>query len=216
MKAAKKLNINVAEVKICEAENLKYLLIERYDRQIKNDMVKRIHQEDFCQALGILSINKYQADGGPNIKDCFDLLDITKVPAINRNMLIKMFIFNFLIGNNDAHAKNFSLLYIEKKPVLAPAYDIVCTQVYPELTKKMAMKIGSFYDKNFVTKVDFEKMCNEINYSYKSFSKEFINIATVLPNIIKEESSVFNKKEKEFVNKIINIVEQNSQVAQYL
>ena len=216
MKAAKKLNINVAEVNICEAENLKYLLIKRYDRQIKNDMVKRIHQEDFCQALGVLSINKYQADGGPNIKDCFDLLDITKVPAISRNMLIKMFIFKFLIGNNDAHAKNFSLLYIEEKPVLAPAYDIVCTQVYPELTKKMAMKIGSIYDKKFVTKVDFEKMCNEINYSYKSFSKEFINMATVLPNIIKEESSVFNKKEKEFVNKIINVVEQNSQIAQYL
>ena len=216
MKTAKKLSINVSEVKICEVENLKYLLIERYDRQIKNDMVKRIHQEDFCQALGILSINKYQADGGPNIKACFDLLDITKVPAISRNMLMKIFIFNFLIGNNDAHAKNFSLLYVEDKPVLAPAYDIVCTQMYPELTKKMAMKIGSIYDKKFVTKVDFEKMCNEINYSYKSFSKEFINMATVLPNMIKEESSNFNKKEKKFINKIIDVVETNSKIAQYL
>jgi hypothetical protein len=54
-------------------------------------------------------------------------------------------IFNALIGNHDAHAKNFSLLYSGKTPVLAPFYDTLSTAVYPTLTPKMAMKIGSKY-----------------------------------------------------------------------
>ena len=216
MKAAKKLNIDVADVDIRQIDNIKYLLIKRYDREIKNKTVKRIHQEDFCQALGVLSINKYQADGGPSIKDCFNLLEITSVPAVNRNMLIKTIIFNFLIGNNDSHAKNFSLLYKGEKPILAPAYDIVCTQVYPELTKKLAMKIGSIYDRRFVTGKDFEKMCNEIDYSYQNFVKEFCHTADSLKSVIEEEKNKFNKHEQNFINKIISIVDKNSQLAKYL
>jgi serine/threonine-protein kinase HipA len=52
-------------------------------------------------------------------------------------------IFNLLIGNHDAHAKNFSLLYMPDRSVrLAPLYDLVSTVFYPELTDRMAMKIG--------------------------------------------------------------------------
>lgn len=54
-------------------------------------------------------------------------------------------VFNALIGNHDAHAKNFSLLYTGKAPVLAPSYDWLSTAVYPSLARKMAMKIGSKY-----------------------------------------------------------------------
>jgi len=59
---------------------------------------------------------------------------------------LNIVIFNYLIGNADAHGKNFSLLYDEGKPRLAPAYDLLSTAVYPELAPKMAMKIGGKYD----------------------------------------------------------------------
>jgi hypothetical protein len=54
-------------------------------------------------------------------------------------------VFNALIGNHDAHAKNFSLLYSESTPTLTSVYDLLCTAVYPTLIAKMAMKLGSNY-----------------------------------------------------------------------
>jgi len=213
MKSAKGVGINTADVEIGEVKGIQYLLIERYDREIKNNKVKRIHQEDFCQALGILSINKYQADGGPDIKQCFDLLDIARTPASSRNMLMKLVIFNFLTGNNDAHAKNFSLLYFNTKPVLAPAYDLLSSQMYPNLTKKMAMKIGSSYEKKFVTKLSFEKMCDDIGYSYKMFKKEFEEISHKLPEVLKEEFSKLSGSFDDTVLKNIKaVVKENSKI----
>ncbi len=213
MKSAKGVGINTADVEIGEVKDIQYLLIERYDREIKNNKVKRIHQEDFCQALGILSINKYQADGGPDIKQCFDLLDIARTPASSRNMLMKLVIFNFLTGNNDAHAKNFSLLYFNTKPVLSPAYDLLSSQMYPNLTKKMAMKIGSSYEKKFVTKSSFEKMCDDIGYSYKMFKKEFEEISHKLPEVLKEEFSKLGGSFDDTVLKNIKaVVKENSKI----
>ncbi|MDD3922937.1 MAG: type II toxin-antitoxin system HipA family toxin [Endomicrobiaceae bacterium] len=213
MKVAKAIGINTAQVEMCKVKDVQYLLIERYDREVKDNKIKRIHQEDFCQALSVLSLSKYQADGGPDIKKCFDLLDITKSPANSRNMLMKLIIFNFLTGNNDAHAKNFSLLYFKKKPVLAPAYDLLSTQIYPNLTKKMAMKIGSGYEKKFVTKSGFEKMCEDINYSYKMFTKEFEEIADKLPQMLeKEVLSLDRKFSGTVVQKIKSVITENSKI----
>ena len=213
MKAAKGIGIDAADVEIGEVKGIQYLLIERYDREIKDNKVKRIHQEDFCQALGILSLNKYQADGGPDIKQCFDLLDITRTPANSRNMLMKLVIFNFLTGNNDAHAKNFSLLYFNAKPVLAPAYDLLSTQIYPNLTKKMAMKIGSSYEKQFISKPSFEKMCKDTGYSYPMFKKEFEEISYKLPEILENEFSKLGGSFDDTVLKNIKaVVKENSKI----
>lgn len=213
MKSAKGVAINTAGVEIGEVKGMQYLLIERYDREIKDNKVKRIHQEDFCQALGVLSLNKYQADGGPDIKQCFDLLDIARTPASSRNMLMKLVIFNFLTGNNDAHAKNFSLLYFNTKPVLSPAYDLLSSQIYPNLTKKMAMKIGSSYEKKFVIKSSFEKMCADICYSYKMFKKEFEEISHKLPEVLKEEFSKLGGSFDDTVLKNIKtVIKENSKI----
>jgi serine/threonine-protein kinase HipA len=51
-------------------------------------------------------------------------------------------LFNLLIGNADAHGKNFALLFDENGPSLAPAYDLLCTQAYPVLSQAFAMKVG--------------------------------------------------------------------------
>jgi serine/threonine-protein kinase HipA len=64
------------------------------------------------------------------------------VPAKDILQLLKLVIFNFVIGNHAAHGKNFSLLYIDNTVKLAPAYDLLCTDVYPGLSNKQAMKIG--------------------------------------------------------------------------
>ena len=127
-----------------EADPLFYV-IERYDRYRHpgSGKVERLHQEDFCQALGRPSSQKYQAEGGPGLTECFDLVSkVCTDPLRDRLRLLDWVIFNFLIGNNDAHAKNLSLLYVRGKVVLAPFYDLLSTAVYPGLDDKFAMKIG--------------------------------------------------------------------------
>jgi serine/threonine-protein kinase HipA len=146
MALARACDLNVAPVEIGKVEDIDYLLAERYDRVSGEDgHIARLHQEDFCQALGIPSEIKYQTEGGPSLVDCFNLLrDASTTPALDLIALLDAVIFNLLIGNHDAHAKNFSFLYLPDRSVrLAPLYDLVSTAFYPELTDRMAMKIGN-------------------------------------------------------------------------
>ena len=210
MRLAKKIDINTAEVEIKKAEDVQYLLVERYDRQIKDNRVKRIHQEDFCQALGVMSSNKYQESGGPGFKDCFELLTITNTPAKHIAQLIKILMFNFLIGNNDAHAKNFSLLYSGGKPFLAPAYDLISTQVYPGLAKKMAMKID-VYDKDKLNVYSFSNFCKEISYSYPAFKREFLEISESMKEAAGEEINLLAPEfDKAIPLAILEVIKENS------
>lgn len=121
---------------------LAYLLVERYDRDLTADPIQRLHQEDFCQALGVPSDRKYQAEGGPGVRDCVELVRAcTYAPALELPRLLEALAFTWLIGNCDAHAKNFSLLYDAGAPTIAPLYDLVSTMVHPELTTRLAMSI---------------------------------------------------------------------------
>jgi len=130
-----------------------FLLVERYDREHADGAVRRLHQEDFCQALGIPARRKYQSEGGPGLGDCFALLrGAVAVPAREALELLDAVMLSFLIGNNDAHGKNYSLLYLPESPqaTLAPAYDLLSTVVYPGLSRKMAMSIGGEYRADYI------------------------------------------------------------------
>ncbi|HEX3238974.1 MAG TPA: type II toxin-antitoxin system HipA family toxin [Solirubrobacterales bacterium] len=123
---------------------LPYLLVERYDRDPTVEPIRRLHQEDFCQALGQPSDRKYQAEGGPSVRDSITLIrDAAALPAHDVPRFWEALVFNWLIGNCDAHAKNFSLLYDGGAPTLAPLYDLVATNLYEDLTQRLAMSIGT-------------------------------------------------------------------------
>lgn len=159
--------IPAARAAIHKVEDVDYLLVERYDRTVDSDgNIQRVHQEDFCQALGVVSEMKYQNEGGPSLKQCFDLVrTVSSAPVLDLKRLLDAVIFNFLIGNHDAHGKNFSLLYHDGRVGLAPLYDIVCTAYYPELSPKMAMKIGGKYKWDEVLPRHFELMAEEIGFA---------------------------------------------------
>lgn len=166
MKLAHAIGLQTAKAEVGRVENIDYLLIERYDRSVLKEPggaenLEREHQEDFCQALGIIPENKYQNEGGPSLKQCFDLLrGLSSAPVIDLQHLLDAVIFNFLIGNHDAHGKNFSLLYGSQKR-LAPLYDVLSTAYYPDLSKKMAMKIGGEYASEKVGPKNFDQLANE-------------------------------------------------------
>jgi len=172
MKLAAVAGLPAAKVETRIVEDIEYLLVERYDRTHQKNAegattLDRLHQEDFCQAQGIVSEMKYQKEGGPSLKQCFALLrDVSSAPVIDLSRLLDAVIYNYLVGNNDAHGKNFSLLYhgvgtANQEIRLAPLYDVVSTNYYPELSKDMAMKIGGEYSSDKVTPKDFEKLAEE-------------------------------------------------------
>ncbi|MCC7277125.1 MAG: type II toxin-antitoxin system HipA family toxin [Chromatiaceae bacterium] len=147
MALAEAMRLKPAKSKIHSVLSRPFLLVERYDRVVDaQGHRQRLHQEDFCQALGVTPEMKYQNEGGPDLARCFELVRRVTHPSAPQILrLLDYVIFNALIGNHDAHAKNFSLLYRGKTPVLAPLYDTLSTAVYPTLTSRMAMKIGSKY-----------------------------------------------------------------------
>jgi serine/threonine-protein kinase HipA len=178
MRLAAAVGLPVARTEIRRVEDVEYLLVERYDRTHSQGpegiSLGRLHQEDFCQALGIVSENKYQKEGGPSLKQCFALLrEVSSAPVLDLARLLDAVIFNFLIGNNDAHGKNFSLLYrgevtessgagtANLETRLAPLYDLVSTRYYPELTRDLAMKIGGEYSSDKVSKANFEQLAED-------------------------------------------------------
>jgi len=114
------------------------ILVQRYDRVTdENGSTTRLHQEDFCQALGFPPERKYQAEGGPALSDCISLLrDWSTVPVLDIPSFINCLIFNVLIGNADAHGKNYSFLYSGGERRLAPYYDLVSTLAWPGLASQ--------------------------------------------------------------------------------
>lgn len=141
---ARAIGLDAASVALRRVDGKPFLLIERYDR-IRNaaGQLIRLHQEDFAQALGIPSQRKYASEGGPTFKDSFALLrEAATRPARDILKLADAAIFNLIIGNADAHAKNFSLLHIDGAIRLAPLYDLLSTVAYPDLSPKLAMKIA--------------------------------------------------------------------------
>jgi serine/threonine-protein kinase HipA len=167
MTLAKHIGLNVPSVQLAPTET-PILMVERYDRRTEPDgRVTRLHQEDFCQALGMPPEMKYQNEGGPSTSDMFSVLaEASTSPLLDKRALIAWVIFNYLIGNADAHAKNVSLLMgslDDRTEVrLAPVYDLVCTEIYGSLNQKLAQKIGGEYRPKIIGARHWERFADSI------------------------------------------------------
>ena len=125
---------------------------------------------------------KCQNEGGLDLAQCFDLVRRATRPSAPQVLrLLDYVIFNALIGNHDAHAKNLSLLYAGKTPLLAPFYDTLSTAVYPTLTPKMAMKIGSRYTFSEVQARHWEQFAEGVGFSKAQAKRRILELAKLLP-----------------------------------
>ncbi|MBW2740779.1 MAG: type II toxin-antitoxin system HipA family toxin [Deltaproteobacteria bacterium] len=160
MTLAQAVGLNTSNTEYRPIGKKSCILVQRYDRLTDEDgSTIRLHQEDFCQALGFPPERKYQAEGGPMLSDCISLLrDWSTAPVLDIPSFINSLIFNVLIGNADAHGKNYSLLYYGGERRLSPYYDLVSTLAWPGLSKNLAMKIGGCESVNAFTIGDWKKM----------------------------------------------------------
>jgi serine/threonine-protein kinase HipA len=138
-------------------------MIERYDRYIKDGRIFRLHQEDFCQALTVPAEHKYQINGGPGWQELVNVMVDNPFEERMRslNALVDAAIFNFIVGNTDAHAKNFSILYDRenRSMSLAPLYDICSVYPYRDHIRhnRIAMSIGKKFNTDKLTVEDWRE-----------------------------------------------------------
>ena len=140
LELARALGFEVASSKVEYFGQTKVLSVERFDRKWSADgsWLMRLPQEDFCQAMGYSAAQKYQADGGPSIKDCMDLLSASTQQS-DRDIFFKSQILFWLLAAIDGHGKNFSVfLQSHNRFVMTPFYDIL--SAYPILAKKKLQK----------------------------------------------------------------------------
>lgn len=144
MRLASSIGLSVAAVEPRRVANRSFLLVTRYDREATaQGHYRRLHQEDFCQALGIAPEKKYAKEEGPTFRTSFGLVrSACPRPAPEVLKLLDAALFNLTVGNADAHGKNFSLLYRATGAELAPLYDLMCTAAYPDVAAGLAMKFG--------------------------------------------------------------------------
>ena len=150
MRIAKHLGLAVANVETTTVSGRKLIIVERYDRIIHPDgSVERLHQEDFCQATGVPPDRKYEEDGGPSLARIAEILQTVATPDSVESLLGAVTL-NVLIGNGDAHAKNFALLHHPSGALrLAPLYDLLSTLHYGD--DHLAMYIDHVHRTNRVT-----------------------------------------------------------------
>lgn len=158
----RKLGVGAVSATPHRAIGREFLLVERYDRDQQGGRTIRLHQEDFCQALGVSSDRKYESEGGPSLADAFTLVrEVSTAPAVDVLTLLDATAFNFIVGNHDAHGKNFSLLMTPSGVRLAPIYDVLSTFVYcgvnRSMSSKLAMKIGGEYRWDYVERRHFDR-----------------------------------------------------------
>ncbi len=159
------LQVGIVE-RAVTTSGLPFLIVSRYDRDLTLEPIRRLHQEDLCQALGKLYVEKYQHEGGPTVREAMGLIDdASSAPARDRQQLWLALVFSVLIGNCDAHGKNYSLLYDSPAPSLAPLYDLVSTATYDELTTRLAMSIDGATMLEEVTIEAWQRLAGEVGFA---------------------------------------------------
>jgi serine/threonine-protein kinase HipA len=150
MRVAKHLGLSVAEVDVIRVGSRTLLSVTRFDRIVQPDgTLERVHQEDFCQAFGIAPERKYEQDGGPSLRRIArTVIDVATPASISD--LIRAMVVSALVGNGDAHGKNFSLIHAPSRALeLTPLYDVVCTLHYGD--DHLAMYVDDVHRTNRVT-----------------------------------------------------------------
>ncbi len=165
---ARRLGFEVVNAELFNVTDPPSLLVERYDRPASDDPwpVRRLHQEDLCQALGLPPSRKYEQEGGPTLAAAIEIVRAHVLrPVFDVGRLLEWQAFNVTVGNSDGHAKNLSILYQDAGIRLAPFYDLLSTRHYPGLDRKMAMSVGGVRDPDLLRREQWASLATQLQIS---------------------------------------------------
>ncbi|MDR3473004.1 MAG: type II toxin-antitoxin system HipA family toxin [Devosia sp.] len=185
---ARALGFPAARSRVMRFDDEVAIVVERYDRLRDPGGIRRLHQEDLCQALGLAPTKKYQNEGGPAVGELLEVVRAhSGVPQEDEWTFARALMFNWLIGGTDAHAKNFSMLIgAGGRARLAPLYDVASTLVYDfdPHKLKLANKIGGTYLIDDIGPRQWEKFAVETRLPKQDVLTAARDLAGALPAAI--------------------------------
>jgi serine/threonine-protein kinase HipA len=196
---ARSLGLPTASSRVEHFDVVTAIVLERYDRVRLAGTVRRVHQEDLCQALGRPPSKKYESDGGPGAVEIVKLLrgavnanDGETTDAAETDVLtfVDALALNWLFGGTDAHAKNYSLLIGPGQVRLAPLYDMASIFAYPDVSvrrAKLAMKIDGRYRLEEIHAASFRAFAPKLGLDAGALAARLHALATALPDALSTE-----------------------------
>jgi serine/threonine-protein kinase HipA len=181
---AERCRLSAARVELISIDGRACVVVERFDRDTASSPARRTHQEDLCQALGLTPDFKYQRPGWtvPSYAALATVLDEHSLqPGVDRLAAALAALFNFLVANADAHAKNISLMHERSGIRLAPLYDVVCTGVYPELNTELALSIGDEFDPLKIGATELSDLAYDFRLQPRAFEQARRRLAATVP-----------------------------------
>jgi serine/threonine-protein kinase HipA len=187
LQLARSFDLPTANSEIRRFEDQIAIIVERYDRIRTGRTIRRVHQEDVCQALGLLPTKKYQGDGGPGVREIAGLLTtFSTAPAQDTNTFVGAIAFNWLVAGTDAHSKNYALLLgSESRVRLAPLYDLASALPYPGMRPiglKLAMKIGGEYRLRNIAARHWRRLATEVRQNPEELLGKLRVTAEAMPD----------------------------------
>ncbi len=192
---ARSVGLPVVDHEVITLGETRMLLVARYDREVTDGQVRRLHQQDLCQATGLPPDTKYESEGGPSIQTVFDLVrEEVADPLTAARTVLDWVIFNVLVHNADAHAKNVSILRtMEGRHALAPFYDLVCTGAY-SFDHRMAMSVGGQFDPGAVNKNNWVQFASDIGIGKSLVLRTVAEMADRVPAVLDEEMTILEDR----------------------
>jgi serine/threonine-protein kinase HipA len=220
MNLAHKIGLPVPLAQVVEIGGKQVYMIERYDRKLSAPGdIERLHQEDFCQALGVIPEMKYEQEGGPGFQDCFRLVEEwSDEPILDSLSLLNWALFNFLIGNADSHAKNLSFLYAGGTVRVAPFYDLLSTAVYERVSNKFAMKMGGQKDPRYLMATHLARFAGEAGIELRTVRAQLLELCGKMDGTIEPLAETFREADRRpfIIEDIIRVVERRIRKAHSL
>lgn len=220
MKLAKKINLNVAQVELYRCKEHPVLMVKRFDRVFENKKVERLHVIDGCQMLDLPSSYKYERNfgSGRDVKQIregasfaklFKSADMCEVPARAKVDILSWSVFNLIIGNCDAHGKNFSF-FVDKTGIRpTPFYDLLCILAHEDVEHDLAFAYGNEFDPNEIKAYQLREFASSIDIHFKLVSQTIDKISQAIIGALDSsivELAVLRDEEKVFIENLKKLI----------
>lgn len=193
------------------------VLIKRFDRKNAGNRIERVHQEDFCQALGIPPEGKYasvraEKDTDPSYEKFAGVLKRhSENPYEEMLELLRQMTVNIALGNNDAHAKNYSVLYDKGFSLkLAPLYDVVPVDCLEPESKYLSLRVNGKIEPNEITMDDLTSEAEKWGLEKGESEQMLLRTLDAISKGVSRADSMYGDRAQEYSAKTMQRIERLS------